>query len=50
MEHGFPAPPRFPLIGHFEEDQIGDLLDIIPVAHAVVTQDVGVVPDFIDDF
>ena len=35
-------------VGHLEKQEVGDLLDVIPVAHPVVSQDVGVVPDLID--
>jgi hypothetical protein len=37
------------LVGHLEEQQIGELLDVIAVAHAVVAQDVAVIPEFLDD-
>ena len=37
------------LVGHLQEQQIGELLDVVAVAHAVVTQDVAVVPEFLDD-
>ena len=29
--------------------QIGELLEVIAVAHPVITQDVAVVPEFLDD-
>ena len=38
------------LVGHLEEQQIGELLDVVAIRHAVVTQDVAVVPEFLDDF
>ena len=38
-----------PLIRHLEKQQIGQLLDIIAVAHPVVSQNVTVVPKFLDD-
>ena len=36
-------------MGHFEEEQVGELLDVVAVGHAVVAQDVAVVPEFLDD-
>ncbi len=36
-------------MGHFEEEQVGKLLDVVAVGHAVVAQDVAVVPEFLDD-
>ncbi len=38
-----------PLIGHLEEQQIRQLLDVVAIAHPIVTQDVAVVPEFLDD-
>ena len=38
--------PR-PLVGHLEEQQIRQLLDVIAVAHPVVKQDVAVVPELL---
>jgi len=35
--------------GHLEEEQVGELLDVVAVGHAVVAQDVAVVPDALDD-
>ena len=37
------------LVGHLEEQQIGELLDVVAVRHAVVAQNVAVVPEFLDD-
>ncbi len=37
------------LIGHLEEQQVGELLDLVAVAHAVVAQHVAVVPELLDD-
>jgi hypothetical protein len=37
------------LVGHLEEQQIGQLLDVVAIRHAVVTQDVAVIPEFLDD-
>jgi len=37
------------LISHFEEEQEGDLLQVITVAYAVVAEDVGEIPDFGDE-
>src|SRR6266699_4552457 len=34
---------------HFEEEQVGELLDVVTIRHAVVAQDVAVVPEFLDD-
>ena len=36
------------LVGHLEEQQIGELLDIVAIAHAVVAKDVAVVPELLD--
>jgi hypothetical protein len=33
---------------HFEEEKIGELLDIIAVGDSVVAEEVAVVPDFVD--
>ncbi len=38
-----------PLVGHFQEEQIGQLFDVVAIAHPVVAQDVAVVPKFLDD-
>ncbi len=37
------------LIGHFQEEQIGQLLDVIAVTDAVIAQYVAVVPETLDD-
>ncbi len=37
------------LIIHFQEDQIGELLDVIAIRDAVIPQDVAVIPDTLDD-
>ena len=37
------------LIIHFQEEQIGELLDVIAIRDAVVAQDVAVIPDTLDD-
>lgn len=34
------------LVGELEEDQVGDLLDVVAVTAPRVLEDVGVVPDF----
>ncbi len=39
----------FLLIGHFQEDQIDDLLGIIASSHTIARQDVDIVPDFVDN-
>ena len=38
-----------PLVGHLEEEQVGELLDVVAVGQAVVAQDVAVVPELLDD-
>jgi hypothetical protein len=35
------------LLIHFEEQQIGELLDVIAVAHAVVAQNVAIIPQLL---
>ena len=37
------------LVGHLEKEQVGQLLDVIPVGESIVTQDVAVVPELLDD-
>jgi hypothetical protein len=37
------------LVGHFQEEQKGNLLRVGHVREAVVTQDVGEIPGFADD-
>ena len=37
------------LVGHLEEEQIGELLDVVAVVHAVVAQRVAEAPEFLDD-
>ena len=39
----------YALVRHFEKEQIGELLDIIAVAHPIVAKNVTVVPEFLDD-
>jgi len=34
---------------HLEKRQVGELLDIVAIAHAVVAEDVAVVPEFLDE-
>ena len=36
-------------VGELEEEQVGDPLDVVAVTGARVLEDVGVVPDFLDD-
>jgi hypothetical protein len=36
-------------IGHLEEQQIGELFDVVAVVHAVVAQRVAEAPEFLDD-
>ena len=38
-----------PLIRHLEKQQIRQLFDIIAITHPVVSQDVTVIPEFLDD-
>jgi hypothetical protein len=37
------------LIGHLEKQQIRQLLDVVAITHPVVTEDVAVIPEFLDD-
>lgn len=37
------------LVGHFEEQQVGELFDVVAIADAIVAEDVAVVPEFLDD-
>ncbi len=37
------------LVGHLEEDQKGDLLDVVAVVDAVVAKRVAEAPEFLDD-
>ncbi len=37
------------LVGHLEEEQIGDLLDVVAVIDAVVAEGVAEAPEFLDD-
>ena len=48
MALGLPSSARL-LVGHLEEQQVGELLDVVAVGHAVVAQDVAVVPEPLDD-
>ena len=36
------------LVGHLEEQQVGELLDVVAVGQAIVAQDVAVVPELVD--
>ena len=38
-----------PLVCHFEEEQVRQLLDVVTVAHSVIAEDVAVVPELLDD-
>ena len=38
-----------PLVRHLQEEQVGELLDVVAVGQAVVAQDVAVVPELLDD-
>ena len=37
------------LVGHLEEEQVGDLLDVVAVVDAVVAEGVAEAPEFLDD-
>ena len=37
------------LIGHFEEQEEGELLDVVAVGEAVIPEDVAVVPELLDE-
>jgi hypothetical protein len=37
------------LLGHFQEQQVGELFDVIAVIHAVMAQRVAETPEFLDD-
>src|SRR5690606_16151899 len=37
------------LLGHFQEQQIGELLQVVAVRQAVIAEDVAVVPQLVDD-
>ena len=37
-----------PLVVHFQEEKIGELLDVVAVGDSVIAQEVAVVPDFVD--
>ena len=37
------------LVGHLQEKEVGELLHIVAVAHAVVSEDIAVVPEPLDD-
>ena len=46
----FPVIRRFTeLVGHFQEEQIGELLQVVAVTYAVVAQGVAEAPYFADD-
>jgi hypothetical protein len=51
--HGYGAPlvvrRLCALVRHLEEQQIRELLDVVAVRHAVVAEDVAVVPELLDD-
>ena len=36
-------------IGHFEEDEVGELLEVVAVADAIIAQGVAEAPDSGDD-
>jgi len=36
-------------LGHLEEEDVGELGDVVVVGHAVVFEDVAEVPEFLDD-
>ena len=35
-------------VGHLEKQQIGELLDVIAIAHAVIAQSIAIVPEFLN--
>jgi hypothetical protein len=35
--------------GHFEEEEVGELFDVVPVVYAIVAEDVAKAPKFIDN-
>ena len=37
------------LVGHLQEEQVGELLDVVAVIDAVVAQGVAEAPEFVDD-
>ena len=37
------------LVGHLEVQQVGELIDVVAIAHAVVAEDVAVVPELPDE-
>ena len=37
------------LVGHLQEQQIRELLEVVAVRQSVVAQDVAVVPELVDD-
>src|SRR4051794_8178507 len=37
------------LVGHLEEQQVRELLDVVAVAHAVVAENLAVVPELLDE-
>jgi hypothetical protein len=37
------------LVGHLQEQEVRELLHVIPVAHAIIPKDVAVVPELLDD-
>ena len=37
------------LVRHLEEQEVGQLLDIVAVGEAVVTEDVAIVPELLDN-
>src|SRR5208337_4184749 len=37
------------LVGHLEEEEEGELLDVVAVAHSVIAEDVAEVPEFLYD-
>ncbi len=38
-----------PLVVHFEEEKVGELLDVVAVGDPVIAEQVAVVPDFVDE-
>jgi hypothetical protein len=38
------------LVGHLEEEEVGELLDVVAVGEAVVAEDVAIVPLLLNTF
>ena len=49
VRHHLPEPCALPLVGHLQEQQVGELLDVLDRADAVVAQHVAEVPELLDE-